>query len=470
MFKRSLLTLFFISSTSFAQTMTQENIKQGTAVDDPTKYPYEELVLDRIIYEEDAYSNSKKTQLGDNVELEMGLRYQKDANSFARFRFETDPQENRSDNETSKFEIIYNRYFKRFLFQVDLELQTNDRSEGGTTLGLDLDSDDTFISYDTSKNTQVTFYLFNFRSDVGDEFNTKDVTRISYIEGSPTSVLATPTNDEKFVTKTIPGFELKYKVKRGYFYTGIGIASYLYPTNDDFDIESNPSATAWERKEVTAYKLGYIYNLSHKERLAIQYVNHNNSDETGALLSSAGSLTYYKRVNTFSLKAEFTQTTAGTKPYQLSRTSNWIEDVTLNRPVYSDINGDKQDWVGQTDSAYALKLGYNLTSSTPYLFYKYQGEHFIFRDKESAHRLRNDDESLSHGGLTRVGLGSYFYYENLFFNPELEWQQAKNPVFSNSTDVSNDRLQSSFKKENILFSLRVVFAYDGSNLDQSWWF
>ncbi|MFT6630443.1 MAG: hypothetical protein ACJAS4_000381 [Bacteriovoracaceae bacterium] len=470
MFKLISLIAILTPLAGLAQTITQDNITQGTAVADPSKYPFGEFVIDRIIYEERAYSTAQKTELGDSVELEMGIRYQKDENSFARFRFETDPAENRKDNETSNFEIIYNRKFKDFIFQVDLGLETDDSSNGGTNLGMDLDSDDTFISYKSSEKSEVTFYPFNFRTDVGYEFNTKDVTRISYIEGSPTTILSTPANDEEFVTKTIPGIEMKYKLTDSYVYAGVGIASYLYPTNSDFDIETNPSATSWERKEASAFKFGYVLDKKDDIRVSLQFAQHGNTEETGALLNSAVSFSYFQVNQALLFSLEVTQTTAGKKPYNLSRSTNWIEDIALNKPVYSDINGDEQDWVGESDTAYGIKLGYNLETTTPYISYKYQGEHFIFNDIESAHLLRTDDESKGHGGLTRVALGSFFYYDNLYFNPQLEWQQAKNPVFSNSTDVSNDRLQSSFKKENVILSLKVTFAYDGANLNQNWWF
>ena len=191
MLKIIVFYLVLCSSTVFGQSLTQQNIIQGNIVADPSVFPYGEFLIDRIIYRDNAYSSAQKTQLGDQVELEMGIRYQKDENSFVRFRFATDPTENRKDNETSRFEIIYHKTFRKLSFQFDLGLDTNDPDSGGNNLGLDIDSDDTFLSYQISERSSFTFYPFNFRSDVGDEFNTRDVTRISYIEGSPTSVLST---------------------------------------------------------------------------------------------------------------------------------------------------------------------------------------------------------------------------------------------------------------------------------------
>jgi len=474
MFRKITLFVLLISSSLnsnliHAQTLTGENVQQGTQVEDPSKYPYETVVLDRILYKDRVYGSAGKTQLGDSAELEMSLRYQKDENSFTSFRFETDPTENRKDNETSNFELIYGRKFRDFTFQVDLDLNTSDENKG-TSLGLDLDSDDTFISYNLNKKIQYTFFPFNFRSDVGEEFNTKDVSRISYIDGSPTTILATPANDEEVVSKTVPGVEFKYSFDESYLYAGVGVASYLYPTNSNFNIDSNPVATSWEKKEAYAYKLGYLFDRMNDAKINLQYVGQTGSEETGALLAQAASITLFKKMSLFVFKTELTSSKAGEAPYNLSRTTNWFEDITLNKPIYSDINGDKQDWIGKTDYAYLFKVGLQLDKALPYISLKHQGEYFVYNEKESAHTLRIDDESKSHGGLTRIGLGSYFYYDNLSFNPLIEWQQAKNPVFSNSTDVSSDRLQSSFKKENILFSINLTYTFDGANLNQNWWF
>lgn len=468
-FKLLLLVLFF-PFIAFSQSMTGQNNIQGINVSDPSFYPYETVVLDRIQYRDRVYSTSQKTELGDGAVLGMSLRYQKDKDAFTRFRFATDPSENRKNNETSNFEFIYNRRFKDFIFQIDLDLNTNDDSHG-MNLGLDLDSDDTYISYHSPQSYDLTFFPFNFRTDVGDEFNTRDVTRISYIEGSPTTILASPANDEQFVSKTIPGFEWKYNLKSSsYFYLGTGVASYLYPTNGSYNIETNPVASSWEKKEVMAYKFGYLFDKANDIKISFQYVSQNNTKETGALIESASSLVLFKKVSKFHYKFEATSVKAGQAPLNLSRTTDWFEDVTLNRPVYSDIYGTRQDWIGKTDNAFLLKVGYRIDDVLSYVFYKYQGENFIYNGKESAHRLLVDDESKTHGGLSRIGIGSYFFYDNLFFNPIIEYQKAANPVFSNSTDFSSDRLQSSFKKENTIISFNVVYAFNGANLNPNWWF
>lgn len=474
MFKLLSLLTCLVSVSSFAQTMTSDNVKQGTQAKDPSKYPLKELVLDQIIYEDNVYSNSKKTELGDNVELGMAFRYQVNKDSFGRFRFETSPRENRTSNKTSKFELIYASKFENFKFQLDLELKTDDGDNGGNTVGLDLDSDDTYLGYAFSENFSGTFYPFNFRADVGNEFRTGDVNEINYIEGSPSSFDFSSKNGGKIVTKTIPGVEFKYELgEASYAYAGLGIATYLYPADAAYDIESNQSATYWERKEVAAYKAGYLYNVDGDSRLSVQYVKQNDTEETGALLESAASLNYFKKVSKFVVEAEATITKAGKAPWNIDSAGTWFKDNGSGsgfRPVYTSENDVKHEWIGETDSAYALKIGYKMEKMTPYLSLKYQGENFVYDSDNSAHKLRTALDDKSHGGLTRVGLGSYFYYNNLYFNPFLEWQQAKNPVFTTSTSLASDRKLSSFKKENISLQMKVVWTFDGNNLNQNWWF
>lgn len=466
------LALVFGCSLAHAQVVTQENVKQGNTKVGSGSYPKEKVILDKVNYEDRVYSNSKKTELGDSSDFGMSLRYQRDNESFARFRFATDPSGDRKANKTSNFELIYNRVSGPFTFQVDLNLQTNEEIGGemtGNNLGLDLDSDNTYISYKFSK-FETTFYPFNFRADVGDEFNTSDVTRIYYIEGSPTTILATPVNGEEIISKTIPGFEFKYKFSKSYLYAGFGIASYLHPINNNFDYTSNPSADAWERREVTAYKLGFLHNITGQRKFFMQYVYQNKSEETGVLLESAASVSYFQVWKRLVFEIESTVSKAGKAPLNVDYEEGWFSDTTLFRPVYSDIDGDEQDWVGKNDSGLSLKIGYNLEKYTPYIAYKYQGKYFVYNGAESAHRLRTSDESKSHGGLTRVAVGSIFYYKNLSFRPQVEYQQAVNAVFSNSTDVTSDKQQSSYKKENILLSIQLNYGFDGSNLNQNWWF
>lgn len=415
--------------------------------------------LESAKYRDNVYSQSKKTELGDQTRLEMAFRYQKDEYTFGRFRFETDPVDNRLDNKTSKFELLGGHRVDQFAIQIDSELNGNDG--GGTSLGFDLDSKNTFLSY-TDGDFIWTFFPFNFNGEVGKEFNTYDVTRIYAINGSPTTVNNTPLGSEAISEKTIPGVEIRYAPNAELnIYIGGGVATFLYPTNPNFNIQSSRTADRWERKEDMGYKLGATYN-SGKTNASLQYVGHGQSQYTGSLLESAGSLMVNSFIDNFMVDAEVTVSKAGKAPYRLSRTSSWFEQTSPFQPVYSDYYGAAQDWLGKTDSAVALKLGYKVRENfLPYIFYRYQGENFIFRERESAHLLRTADETKSHGGLSRTGLGAYRVYGNFTVNPELEWMKAKNAVFSNSSDVRADRVLASFREDDYLLRLTVTYNFDG---------
>lgn len=470
------LTLFIISSAGWAQVITQQNILQGVVPLNLDSIPMNELILDRIGYNDNIYSQSQKTQLGDQTRVSMSVRYHTEPMTFIRARFVTDPIENRFDNKTSRFELIFAKSFNNFNIQLDLDLLTNDSEGdadgGGTSLGPDLDSDDTFISFILSPSSSIVFYPFNFRSDVGDEFNSLDVSRIQTVTGSPTSIGATPIGNEKIISKTIPGIEYNYSSGIHNFYAGIGVASYFYATNDTFDIELNPTATAWERRETTAIKFGYLLIDSDDTKVNFQYLAHDKTDETGSLLESATSLNIFKRVSSFIFEWESTMSAAGEKPYLIDPETRWFRNQTPAPflPTYADTNGKRQDWLGEQGFGHSLKIGYNTKSYTPYLSLKYQDEYFIFDGEESAHLLRNSDETLSHGGLTRLGFGTYFYGKNMFFRPYFEFQSSENPVFTNSTDQRSDRALSSFKKENYLVSFQLTYTFDDFSSKQLWWF
>ena len=467
-----LLCGLFAHTQTSAQVLTQQNILQGVEPLRPDLIPMEEIILDRIIYNDNVYSQSRKTELGDRSRIDMAFRYHEAPRTFARLRFSTDPAQERYANKTSRFEGIFSRAFGAFTFQLDLELLTDDEedgNDGGISLGPDLDSDDTFIRYGWGK-TVFTFYPFNFRADVGDEFNTLDVTRINSIQGSPATINPTQAGNERITQKTVPGLEIMWFDGPHSVYAGFGVATYLYPTNSDFAIEDNPVATSWERKETTGFKAGYLYLAGNLAKVNLQFVGNNKTEETGALLESAASLNVFRRFGDVFVEYETTISKAGAAPYDTNSSTGWFSNLTPFQPVYSDLNGERQDWIGQAGMAYSLKVGLRGKDSLPYLSLKYQDEHFVFDGDESAHRLRTSDESQSHGGLFRAGIGSYFYYENIYFRPLLEWQKANNPVFTNSTDLREDRELSEFTKENFQLSVSVVYTFDGVNLNPVWWF
>lgn len=423
--------------------------------------------IDSFSYEDFVYSRSKKTELGDQVEIEVAAKYIYAPGTYARFRFETSPEENRENNESSKFEFFLSHKYETVLFNLDLELQTNKSTNGGTSIGLDLDSDYTNIIWEINKSFTFIFYPFNFDGEVGEEFRTWDVTRVKTIEGAPTTVSNSPTGSEKIVEKTIPGFVLNFRpnfVEGLGLYAGFGIASYFYPTNSNFDLLTNTSVTSWERKEDRGYKFGINLDRDTLD-LKLEFVGHDQAKETGALLEYAGSFYLITKLNKLVLDAEVTMSKAGERPWFTPRGTTWFETTSPFRKVYSDFFGNNtHDWIGKTDFAFGSRVGYAMGDVTPYVLFRYQGKNFIFVENESAHLLRTADESLSHGGLTRVGTGAYLSYGKWVVNPEFELRNANNPVFGNASDVRSNRLLSTYRKTDYLISLFVTYDFDGSNL------
>lgn len=482
----STLLAFGIPSVAFAQESLKPNVtsQEESSQFDPEKNSDGQskdkttgFYVEYLNYEEYVYSRSRKTEIGDQLELDTALRYQYSPSTFGRFRFLTDPVENRFDNKTSRFEFLAGHVYQNFYFQIDAELLTDDESDDGNSsgisIGMDLDSEDTRISYQFSDGWLFTFYPFNFDGEVGHEFNTWDVTRIYYIDGSPTTVAVSPTNGEKIVEKTLGGFELAYKTNPHkneglVLAAGIGAATYQYPGNANYSLEATspaPASSRWERREDIGYK-GLFQYSTDDFRIEGKYVTHTRSEETGSLLESAGSVYTIGEFGNLVLEAEVTMSKAGEAPYRIDKTTNWFEETSPWQPVYKDIAGNRQGWIGETDYAYALKAGIRFGDVTPYLTYRHQGEHFIFRERESAHLLRTNDESQSHGGLNRIGVGSYFHSGNFVVNPEFEYLIAENAVFSNASDVRNDRQNASFVKEDFLVYLIVRYQFDGPKLFQ----
>lgn len=417
--------------------------------------------LEYLNYYDYVYSQSKKTELGDAVNIDMAVRYQHTPDTFARVRFITDPVQNRFNNKTSQFEFLGGHRLDQWYFQMDTEVLTNDGPTGGTSIGLDLDSELTQIKY-SSERFDFTFFPFNFDGEVGAEFNTWDVTRIYFVEGAPTTVGGTALGTERILEKTIPGLEVGWNTegRLARVYAGIGAASFLYPNIETFDIESAPTADRWERKEDVGYKFGATYQDPDVLRIKFQAVGHTESRRTGSLLAGAASIYGIGRVGQFVIENEWTASKAGDAPYRLTRDGAWFEDFSPFQPIWSDVFGNKHGWIGKTDFATSLRVGFKRENSTPYLSYKYQGANFIFRDRESAHRLRTGDESESHGGLSRVGFGAFFQAGQFIVNPEFEYFKAKNAVFANASDVRADRRLASFSTEDYQLSLLITYRID----------
>jgi hypothetical protein len=230
------------------QALAQQAPAVSTVLDQSPQKTDEKFIIELFNYEEYVYSQSKKTEIGDQLKLTSRFRYQFNEKGWVSAGFSTRPEENRFNNKTSQFEIRSGYSYNGFTAQIDLDLNTND-NQGGITFGPDLDSQNTFLLYNIHKKYQVIFYPFNFNGEVGVEFNTNHVTRLYFVDGAPAIINNPPTENDKLASKTIPGFELRYndfdeKRKGKSFYIGFGAASYLFPNDPGFDITTAAGATS----------------------------------------------------------------------------------------------------------------------------------------------------------------------------------------------------------------------------------
>ncbi len=432
------------------------------------------LFIENFYYQDFIYSRGKKTELGDQTQVNASFRYQYSDDSFLRTRFETFPDDNRFNNKTSRFELLAGHRYGAVDFTLDLELNTNEKDgtsdSGGTSIGLDLDSEFTNLDWQLTDKMSLAFYPFNFDGEVGVEFNTWDVTRIHFIEGAPTEVLPDSGNT-KVVTKTIPGLVYTYGTERANFYIGAGLATYLYPTSPTYDLQNNATATRWERREVFGYKFG-ANARTENARIWFGVAGQNKTKETGSLIQSAQSAYgIFRLEERFILEAEYIRARNGKRPWRLDRSGTWFEQTETPGffPIYSDYTGKTQEWVGATDHAFSFRFGYEVTKDlVPYAALRYQGEHFVFRGAESANLLRTANESQSHGGLLRGSLGTFLHYGNFVVNPEFEYRKAKNPVFTNAADAffannnQSQRLLARFQKTDYQFRIFLTYSFDGA--------
>ncbi|NQY99507.1 MAG: hypothetical protein HRT45_02435 [Bdellovibrionales bacterium] len=422
-------------------------------------------------YEEFIYSRSRKTEIGDQLELNMALRYQITDSTFGRFRFDTDPSLNRFDNKTSEFEFLIGHVYNNFYFQVDSLLNVDDQESSsddtsGLSIGLDLDSEDTLISYKINNNLLFTFFPFNFGGEVGRTFNTGDVNRIYFVDGSPNAVNDVPTGDEKLAEKTIGGFQLTFledaQSSEGWMLAlAGGAATYEYPGNASFNILNSTLATTtrWERREDIGYKALLRYT-AEDFRFEGRYVGHTQASETGALLEAAGSAYMIHRLGRFVYETEYTVSKAGGNPYEVSRGDQWFANPAPWFPVFTDANNELENWIGEVGSAFAIKVGMESDGLTPYISYRHHSEHFVYRERFSAHLLRTALEEKSHGGLDRFGIGAYFRSGQFVLNPEVEYMVAQNDVFSNAGDLRRDRQNATFQNDDFSIFLKVQYRFD----------
>ncbi len=422
--------------------------------------PLEKFYLEYFEYKQRIYSSAENISLGDRAKLDTAAQYWFNPNTSIRFRLDIDPDKYGDDqNKTSMFQLrLFHRY-ESLEFQGDLLLDGDAGGHGGTTIGPKTDSKDSWIAWRATNSLRVIFRPYNLGTEIGQAFRTLDVARIFYIAGTPAYISNLPIEDEKIQSKTVGGLELQWTPTAEWsLYAGAGASTFYYPTNSDFSIEQNGAAESWRAKADRAYKAGIIYKTDITN-FVTEYATHLNPSETGALLDSALSLQLTQWVGHFVGNLEWTATRAGTEPYRLRKDNAWFQDTTPFHPVYSDYYGNKQDWLGKTDTAELVKAGWKFDNWVPYLSYKHMGKYFIDRDLESAHKLRTADETQSHGGLNIYGVGTYFVMGKFILQPEAEFMQAKNAVFGNSSDIREDRVLSELNKKNTVLTLTTRYTY-----------
>ncbi len=445
----------------------------STVLDQSVQYTEKKISLELFSYEEYLYSKSRKTEIGDKLKLNTRFRYQVNDITWMSLGFKTNPDRDRFDNKTSDFELRTGYNYENFIAQADFSLNTDD-DNGSISVGLDLDSENTFLRYEFNKNFQFTFFPFNFDGKVGVEFQTYDVTRIYYIQGTPALIPLTPDPndlDEKIANKTIPGFVFRYhKVihSKNLFstYAGLGIATYEYPNDPSFDVRSLTGSTSWSRNETFGYKFG---GLLRKENsfTSFQFVGQTKDKETGVLTKSATSLYNLSYIgNRLILESEITASKGGRKPYRIDFSKNWFDTSdtlfqSVQQRIYSNIAGDEiQDWAGEWGYAGSFKLGLRKQEYTPYFSYKYQNKYFVFSGRESAQELRTNNLEESHGGLHRIGFGAYFYKENFIINPRFEYLISKNNVFSKSGTITDLSTLKELTNTDFIFFINISYFYN----------
>ena len=84
-------------------------------------------------------------------------------------------------------------------------------------------------------------------------------------------------------------------------------------------------------------------------------------------------------------------------------------------------------------------------------------EDFVYSSRISAHNLRTNDLSESHGGLHGFGLGAFLYTGNFIINPRFEYLAASNDVFTDSGDLRQTEQDRNLTSND--FSLFVNVSY-----------
>lgn len=459
-------------NSSQENQLLKTNIPVSNVLDQSAVQTDEKLTLELFSYEDFIYTGSRKTQVGDQTALVSRFRYQITDSAWTSLGFRTDPDKDRFDNKTSDFELRAGYLYENLVAQADFSFNTND-PDGGISFGFDLDSENTFLRYVFNDKFQLTFFPFNFDGDVGVDLSTGDITRIYYVQGTPTNVPIAPDPDDPAVQvaqKTIPGFELRYNDVKTFnslisIYAGIGAASYEYPNDPNFDIFQQSTGSSWSRKEAVGYKAGVLYRRPYTFT-SLQYVGQTGDDETGVLLKSAASLYSLTRFSKFITEFEFTASEGGDTPYRINRqtltfdVANPAQANPAASRVYADLGGNLQDWTSSWGYGASLKVGLAHRSLRPYLSYRYLNEDFVYQSRISAHNLRTVDFSESHGGLHGLGFGAFIYNGNFIINPRFEYLLASNDVFAKSSDIVEFDTNRNLTDQDFSFFVNVSYFFN----------
>ncbi|SMF68032.1 hypothetical protein [Pseudobacteriovorax antillogorgiicola] len=432
------------------------------------KKPESKAYLEFVKYKQRVHSSSEGTELGEDTEVQAAFKYHPSDDSFFRLRFNTDPKKNPEENKTSKLELIMNHQLYDFEIQLDADWRLNDG--GGMSFGPDTDSDYSFISYKPNDEWAITYYPFNFNGEVGNEFYTNDVTRIYYFEDLFDQIPASdPTADddsdfEGIRVKTLPGLDVKYQPLKSLTLTfGYGSARYYYPNDENFQLDAQATADSWSAKNDTGFKVGVDF-VTDDTTVIVKYVAHEEAKETGALLEAAGNIQVGQKFGRFALDLEAGYSKAGDNAYDIPYDASWFRNWNppLNdRGIYVDDNLEPQDWLGKDDYAYGIKASYDVFGGlTPYVSYKTLGEHFVFWEEESVHRLRSADRTEGHGGLKMFGAGFKIKRGDYTIVPEYEYLVAQNKVFGNKSDLREDDNLVERNKKLSRFTVELIYSLD----------
>ncbi|MBP9707014.1 MAG: hypothetical protein KBD78_05175 [Oligoflexales bacterium] len=460
--------LAFISQ-AYSQTMPENNSKSSVPSQEKQGSGEQRLgaFLEYLEYEQRVYSRERRTELIEGTKLDTAVRYQFTPETYGRLRLDIDPVEIHTENKVSKLELSAQHIYKDFVFGIDFDIKTNDGDKGGTSFGVDEDSEGTFIAYKALPSLTAVLYPYNFDGEVGEEFYTWDVTRIYYYKEAKYSVPNPPNeNDDLLLEKTIPGLVIYWSPFEAFeIYAGIGAASYLYPSNESYTEQSQLLFGSWEYRQDLGQKYGFNIKSDYFD-FDVKHVSHNKSAETGSLLAAATSANATLKMGGAYINVEYGVSKAGENAFDLNNRRDSFRSLSPFNPVFADVLNESQDWLGETDSAWMLKTGMDFGVAEPFISYKSLGENFIFHEPESAHRLRTNDKIESHGGLKIVGFGTVFDHGAYKVTPELEFMNAKNKVFGRSGDVWQSESLRDYRKTNYLVTLKVDYYFDAENVDK----